>query len=245
MPDRRGAPVAVVTAIREEFRAVVRVARDVRWDRKPYARARIGCADVVIAATGDGVQNAGRGAASLCDFFRPAALVGVGLAGGLTSGLSACDVIVGTRVVEEAGEAPPPDTALLDRAVAAGARRATLLTGSVPVLSASRRRALASSLGAGEPAAADMESAAWARAAAGRDVPYVILRAISDTAEEDLPAYLADCVGGDGGIRRSAVAIRALRRPSSWAALARLRHRVSSGSRALALFLERFLADPL
>ena len=76
---------------------------------------------------------------------------------------------------------------------------------------------------AGSPAAVDMESAAWARACAEAGVPYLILRAISDTADEDLPGYLAGCMDAQGSIRRAGVASGALRHPGSIPALLRMR----------------------
>ncbi len=239
------APIAVVTAIREEFRAVLRAARDVRFEGPARARARIGSAEVVIASTGDGPQNAERAATALCETVRPKALIGAGVAGGLTEGLSVLDVVASARVRQETEEAPGPDPALLERASRAGARGGSLITVAAPAVSLATRRRLASWLAAGESGAVDMESAAWARAAAGRGTPYIVLRAISDTMDEELPAFLPDCVGEDGGISRRAVAVRALLRPASWAALARMRRRVEDCGPALARVLDRFLAELL
>jgi adenosylhomocysteine nucleosidase len=244
MPANGSGTVAVVTAIREELEAVLSRARDVRFDRTPYARARIGAVDVVIAATGDGPENAARGAAALCDAFHPAALVGVGVAGGLTRSLAALDLLAAARIRQGSDDAPPPDAALVARAVATGARRGTLITVSAPVVSAGARRDLAATLG-GEPSGVDMESAEWARAAASRGVPYLVVRAISDVAEESLPDFLVDSLGADGGIRRSAVARRALLRPASWGVLLRMRRRVHDGGVALGAFLDRFFAETL
>ena len=50
-----------------------------------------------------------------------------------------------------------------------------------------------------------MESAGWARVASARDIPYVVVRAVTDTADEDLPAYLSRCYDPEGGIRRGRV----------------------------------------
>ena len=73
---------------------------------------------------------------------------------------------------------------------------------------------------------ADMESAAWAREAAARGIPYLVVRAVSDAATEELPAFLADAVGTDGSIRRGEVARRAILEPSSWGTLLRMRRRM-------------------
>jgi hypothetical protein len=90
-----------------------------------------------------------------------------------------------------------------------------------------------------------MESAAWARAASRSGVPYVVLRAVTDTAAESLPAFLSACVGTDGGIRRGAVAVRALFRPASWPALVGMRRRARDGAAAVAAAVARLLSEPL
>jgi hypothetical protein len=90
-----------------------------------------------------------------------------------------------------------------------------------------------------------MESAAWARAAAAHDIPFLIIRAVSDTSAEELPGYLAECMDRDGGIRRSAVALRALAHPGSIPTLLRMRRRVADCSQRLAAFVEHFAGEVL
>ncbi len=227
-PERR--PLAIVTALPEELEAIGALARD----------------GLAVAASGDGPRNAERGAASLCDAVRPAVLIGAGVAGGLSPRLFAGSLVASRRIVDDAGEAPRPDEALLARAVAAGAAAATLVTVSRPVVAASAKAELARAIGANvrgdDSAAVDMESAAWSRVAAARGIPFLAVRAISDRFDEDLPGYLADCVGADGGIRRAEVARRALMHPASIPALWRMRRRVEAAVRVLAKFLEALLA---
>lgn len=225
-PERR--PFAIVTALPEELQAIGALARD----------------GLAVAASGDGPQNAERGAGSLCDAVRPSVLIGAGVAGGLTPRLFAGSLVASRRIVDEAGEAPRPDEALLARAVAAGAAAATFVTVSRPVVAASAKAGLAQKFATDDrdPAAVDMESAAWSRAAAARGIPFLAVRAISDRFDEDLPSYLADCVGADGGVRRGAVVRRALVHPASIPALWRMRRRVEAAVAVLAEFLRTLLA---
>ena len=239
---RARAPIAVVTALKEEFGAVLSRAREARF-RGTFVEARLGTADVALCLTGDGAGNAGRAAAALCEAVRPTALLGAGVAGALSPGLAIGDVLVSRRIRDSQGDAPPPDARLLAQAlentrVSAG----TFLTVGRPVVLASLKKALAQSLDDGGPAAADMESSAWARAAASRGIPYLIARAISDRADEDLPEYLGRCVGSDGAIRRSSVLLRALAQPATIPALLRMRGRVLACAEGLAGFLEEFLS---
>lgn len=225
-----GRPVAIVTALPEELQAIGALARD----------------GLAVAASGAGPRNAERGAGALCDAIRPAALIGAGVAGGLSPRLFAGSLVASRRIVGDSGDAPRPDEALLARAVAAGAAAATLVTVSRPVVAAAAKAELARSIGADasdrDPGAVDMESAGWSRAAAARGIPFLAVRAISDRFDEDLPDYLAACVGEDGGIRRGAVVRRALAHPSTIPALFRMRRRVEAAVAVLVEFLRTLLA---
>ncbi|HEY7113422.1 MAG TPA: hypothetical protein VIA45_10870 [Thermoanaerobaculia bacterium] len=218
-----------MTALPEELDAIGILARD----------------GLAVASSGDGPKNAERGAGALCDAVRPAALIGAGVAGGLSPRLAAGSLVASRRIVGDSGEAPRPDETLLARAMAAGAAGATIVTVSRPVVAASAKAELARRIGVNirgdDPAAVDMESAGWSRAAAARGIPFLTVRAISDRFDEDLPAYLVDCVGEDGGIRRAAVVRRALVHPSTIPALWRMRRRVGAAVAILAEFLRTLL----
>jgi adenosylhomocysteine nucleosidase len=231
-------PMVVVTALAEEMAPILRrFPFEADWlDGRRIFRARAGGLPLVLAVTGDGSKRAARWAARLCEAYCPAALVGLGVAGALSPSLVPLELVVSAHLRNGSGGAPPADPALLSRATAAGARPATLVTVSSPVVSAMGKKALAATL-PGEIAAVDMESAAWARMAAGAQIPFVVVRAISDGADEELPAYLAQCVGEDGGIQRGEVARRALFAPSSIPSLLRMRRRVAQCGRRLADFL--------
>lgn len=217
--ERDDANLLVLTAIPEERDAVER------------ALSGAGLPSRVIA-TGDGGLRAARAAREAIAAVRPAAVIGAGVAGGLSEDLVAGEIVVSVRVLDAAEEAPPPDADLVRRAlVLPGIRAATLLTVIRPALSRAQKAALA--VRAGDPSSVDMESSAWARACAHAGVPYVILRAISDTADEDLPRYLAHCMDTEGGIRRSAVAWNAVLHPASIPALLRMRRRVADCGRSL------------
>ena len=235
-------PVLVVTAFREEFGAVLSRAKDAS-SRGDYVAARIGASPVAIAMTGDGVRNASSRAAALCEKLRPSALLGAGVAGALSQELGVGDMLVSRRVTDASGDAPPPDPSLCARALEiAGISAGTLVTVDKPEVRATGKISLGIAQHTEDHLAADMESSGWARAAASHSVPYLIVRSISDTVAEDLPEYLADCVGKDGGIRRPAVVLRALSSPSTIPALLRMRSRVRECSRSLAVFVDIFLS---
>jgi len=237
-------PVLVVTAIPEELEPILRHfdrldedrVRQVRVYRSSACRAPL-----VLASTGDGPVRAERHALDLCEAIRPTALLGIGIAGALSPSLSPRDLLAAARVRNGTGEMLSADSVLLSLATGAGALPGTVVTVRAPLVAAAQKASLAAQLPAAERAAADMESAAWGRAAAACEVPFLAVRAIADTAGDELPSYLAQCVGSDGAIRRTAVILRALARPSSIPQLLHWKRRTTECGERLAAFLWDFL----
>ena len=242
------APAVVVTAIPEELAPILRY-----FGRFSVGRAggrkvfrTVACRPpLLLASTGDGRTNAARGARALCEAFRPKVLVGVGAAGALTHLLPPLELVASAHLRNGSVDPPAADSILLSRARSAGARLGTLVTVETPVVSSSGKKALSEALLGSEPAAVDMESAAWARAASDSGVPFVVVRAIADGLDDELPDYLPNCVGADGGIRRASVLWRALARPSTFATLLQMRRRVWKCGERLAVFLNDFFGCEL
>jgi adenosylhomocysteine nucleosidase len=236
-------PAVVAVALPEELAPIVRHFGYMAVER--VEGRRVFHTDVcnprlVFAATGDGPQNAARMARTLCETFRPTAFVGVGVAGALTPALKPYEVVVSARLRNGSGAIAPADGVLLSVATAVGARPVTLISMAAPVVRLSEKKELLAQFPESGPVAVDMESAAWADAAASAGVPFVAIRAITDGPEEELPHYLPQCLGEDGGIRRAAVLRAALARPASIPELISLRRRVAICSRKLAFFLSDF-----
>ncbi len=70
--------------------------------------------------------------------------------------------------------------------------------------------------------AADMESAALAALARDACVPFVAIRAVSDTALARVPQWLGGVIDNGGRLRLTAVMRQILVRPLDWAAVSRL-----------------------
>jgi adenosylhomocysteine nucleosidase len=236
-------PAVVAAALPEELAPIVRhfgyvVAE--RIEGRQVFHTDVCSPRLVFAATGDGPQNAARMARTLCETFRPTAFVGVGIAGALTPALRPYELVASARLRNGAGAIAAADGVLLSVATAVGARPVTLITTMAPVVRVSEKKALLARFPEPGPVAVDMESASWADAAASAGVPFVAIRAITDGPEEELPHYLPECLGVDGGIQRTAVLRSALARPSSIPDLIALRRRVAVCSRKLAFFLSDF-----
>ena len=194
--------------------------------------------DVALAVTGDGDRNARVGAAAALRRVRARIVIAIGVAGGLSPELATGELLVAHRVMRENGnawQAPPPWLAGASRL--AGARPAALI--SVARLAATvgdKRRllTLTTERAPGLMAAVDLESAAFAAAAAARGLPWLILRAISDTAAEELPPILNRCLDEGGAIRRRLLAARLFSQPSTLPQLLQLRQRVRACAAVLA-----------
>ncbi len=233
----------------EEFEAIAkRVSQPQRWrrgrgDPGVFLEGGIAGVSILLAMTGDGAARASTAVSFLLGESPVSFLVGAGAAGALVPSLRAGDVVVGERVLDGQGEAPPPDATFSSRALALGAKSATVVTLPKLICSSGEKKDLASRFGFSDsaPAVVDTESAAWARVAARHGVPYVILRAISDAFEDDLPRFLPSCLSPEGSINRAAVALRLVVHPDALSVLLRARGRVREGAANIAAFLEPFL----
>ena len=237
------AAILVLAALPEELRGLRRLLRGAARvgapggegaRRRSGTRGRIGAREVVLAATGDGAGNAAAGARAWLAGGEFAGVMFVGVAGGLSPGLRPGTVVAAREVIDAGPPVPPPDPEWLRRAERdAGALPASLVT-SPEVLCTARAKAEAyARLPAGSVATVDLESAAYARAAALRGVPWVALRAVADAAEEELPLDFNRMLDRRGGIDRRRVALRALAHPALVAPLWRLKRRLDQGSAGL------------
>jgi adenosylhomocysteine nucleosidase len=184
-----------------------------------------------VHVTGMGAAAAGRAGAALVA-RAPRALLAAGFCGALDPGLRVGDLVAAERVVDEAsGEAFVADAGLL---AAAPGRRGTLVSAVRLARGPAERARLAGT-------AVDLESAALARAAAAAGVPFLALRAVSDTARQTLPDFsrMAD---GEGRLRVRAGARHLIGHPGELPALIRLAPAARRAGRSLAAGVEAVLA---
>lgn len=192
-----------------------------------------------MVRTGMGPVAAAAAAQAVLLSVVPDAIVSTGYAGGLgPAGIG--DVIVGTNVCDwtraQSGEVFRADPAL--RALAReAAGEAKLGWSEGPVATVARvlclaadKRALAEASGA---IAVDMESVAIARAALSGNVPFLLVRAVSDRAGENLPMDFNLWLTPGGRVRALA---QLARHPSILCALFGMRRQVERGSQSLARF---------
>jgi nucleoside phosphorylase len=222
-----GSLIAIVAAMDEEVAPLRARLGNRRELAVPSGRAwlgRLGGAEVVLAVTGDGERNARRGLEALLARRTVGRVLVVGVAGGLSAELGVGALLVADHVVDEIGGGVRAADAALAAltARACGARRGVVVSaGRIADTADERRRLLAlattpetagSPLAAAPPAVAvDLESAAFAAVAAGAGIPWIVLRAISDTAGESVPALLNQSRDEGGAVRRGRVAVGLLK----------------------------------
>lgn len=89
--------------------------------------------------------------------------------------------------------------------------------------------------------AADMETAAAARAAEASRVPWLAVRAITDGPEDSLPLDFSACCDPLGNVQLAGLLPPLLRKPWALPTLVRLGIRSGRAARALGAFLAAFL----
>ena len=225
-------PIALFAAMDIELAGLRRLleAEPASGDAPGVSRGRIAGKQVVLVETGVGPERARMAAEAVCDHCRPAAVISLGFAGALRAGLRAGDIVLTKAVCKPlTGELAntgmlerlPADPALMAAATRAAARahlrwrQGESLTLAQPLVDAAAKRRAASAFPVD---IVEMESYAIARAAAGHAVPFVALRAISDTAEESIEGFADLAASKD----RGRAMLRMLRNPGRARAGARL-----------------------
>lgn len=205
---------------------------------------RAGDIEVHLIKTGMGLAAASAAAQVVLSEVALDAIVSTGFAGALgAAGIG--EVILGTDVRDWTREQSQAvfrvDPTLLAIArEAAGEAKLAWSEGPVAttvqvLCRADEKRALANVSGA---IAVDMESAAIARAAASRNVPFLLVRAVSDRAGDDLPMDFNLWLIPGGRARALAQLVR---HPSILCALFRMKRQVEQGSQNLARFFLSWL----
>lgn len=191
-------------------------------------------AGVSLIQCGPGAARAARAAVAAIE--RGArALVSCGMAGALTPAVEPGDVLLPGTVVRGDGKRFDTDDAWRERLAATLKGRfpvnqgLLLAAGDVLATPSAKRRASELSGGA---VAVDMESGALAEAAAAAGIPFVVLRVVTDGADDELPSGIERWID-DAGRRRLASVVDAAFRPADWRLLWTLAKRYRQARRTL------------
>lgn len=216
------APVGIVAALREERRLVARAER--LWQG--------GRPEIVLS--GMGPSRSAAAAEALAD-RHVAGLVSFGYAGGIAAKLKpgillipeTVDTVEGSRYRADHGWMQSLES-VLHRGVPI-VRGALLSVDRILATDADKRQA---HLATGA-LAADMESAAVARVAARRGLPFVALRVVVDAIGHAVPGSVIDALDAEGRIAMSRLAFALVRRPGDVRAVVGLARAARAADRTL------------
>ena len=207
-----GAMQEEVDSLRQSLEAG---APQLRGGREFYP-GRCGVHEVVLCRSGIGKVSAGVTASILAEHFGVGAIINTGIAGGVGRGLRIADTVISTGTayhdfdLSAFGYAPgqlpdhpriyPADQRLLETARIArpgvpglaGVHEGLIVSGDQFV---SSQQAIARILELyPEALATEMEGAAIAQVCSEYALPYLVIRSISDSADDDAPRSSVDCM---------------------------------------------------
>jgi adenosylhomocysteine nucleosidase len=219
-------PALIVAALKRELAVIARSRRT----------------DIALLETGEGPRNAARVLRAWLAERGARAVINIGLAGALTDTLQVGDVVIAREIRGDERKFDASTTTLFRLAsTLAGQQVGVAVTVDEIVCTASDKRRLAASSGVDEMAWVDMESAAIAAVCDELRVPYLILRAISDRLDEDLPVDFNRCRDASGRVSARRVMQAALLRPRAFKGLIELKRRADLCATNLASFVDRLL----
>jgi adenosylhomocysteine nucleosidase len=209
-------------------------------------RAQLGATEIVGVTTGIGFARTEIAARHAFDLFPDAEFVlGTGVAGALSSGLDAGDLIVPDQILSSRAEGSNAEqVAAIDEAIlrelgrclrAEGISYSTgaLLTSHRVLGTGADKRAIQQESGA---IAVDMETAALALEARARSVRFAVVRAVMDSVDDEVVG--AEMADESGNIRPLRAANFLLRNPGVVTHLPRMMQSLNHATRSLAAALE-------
>ncbi len=187
---------------------------------------QVGEKTVIVATTGSGARNAGEWARAAA-FTDCAWFLAAGVAGGISPNLDTGDVVLAAHVyLRQPGEFELVHSARGAAGSVTGARSGDLVTVPHVLITQQDKAQLYASFDhdgrRADTMLADMESAAIAQAAREQGARFAAIRAVSDTAGEDLPLDFNQYLDARGNVNRGRIAREALTRPVLFRQLTRL-----------------------
>jgi len=239
---KTGAPwgprrVAIIVAMEMEVAPLLRKWKRAgkkveHWDGPGHAAAKSSyrCDGVLILCAGIGRKPAAMAARAALDYYEPDLMISAGLAGALNQQLAIGKVLRPAQVIDAAAGERYETV----RDVAA---RGVLVT-AASVLSRKAKEQMAQQFGAD---AVDMEAAVVAEIARAAGVPFLAVKAISDTLDFEMPP-MDQFIDSNGRLNLLKLIGWASVRPNVWPVLGALRRNGKVAAEVLAGELEKTIA---
>jgi nucleoside phosphorylase len=226
------APTLIIAAMTVEVGPLVRGLGLRRLSDRPMPTWSDAAGTVVATVTGLGPRRAAQRAATAIDTHRPANVIITGFAGSLSPMLGPGDLIIPATLIDTGTDRVHSPGLALPNMDCAG----KLVTVDQVAASVEQKRTIARAHGAD---AIDMESSSIAAMCEGRGSGWLCVRAISDAADQAVPAGLAELVRDNGDPDAAAAARWAVRHPTQVPAMLRLKADCDRAAAALARALDR------
>jgi len=210
--------IAIVAALEREVRPLVKQWRTTEKQHDQHRFHFFENDRAVLVCGGIGAEGARRAAEAIITLYTPRLVYSVGFAGALDPGLRVGEIVTPARVID-AGDGS-------SIRIPGGN---SVLVSYKQVASPDQKSKLWQSYGA---QAVDMESAAVARAAELKTVPFKALKVISDEFDFELPGT-ERFVDSEGRFREGRFALYAALRPWLWGRVIRLARNSARATRAL------------
>lgn len=200
---------------------------------------RVETANVRVIFTGVGPERA-RSVIARALQWKPNVCISSGVAGSLRTTYRVGEVFAAREVMElESGRTIAMDRELVEAAERRGIRLAERLLSSANMVVTVEGKGRLGRMAE----AVEMESFAVLAEAAGRKIPGVAIRAISDGADQDLPMDFSGVLDDEGKVKTSKVALSLARAPHKLPALLRLGRDTKLAATKLAEFLDGYIVD--
>ena len=211
------------------------------WEKRrdfELFKANFGLNEVTVLLTGMGGENAARAMQTLPIEMHDVC-ISAGLAGALESGLRPGDVVVArTSHTSDQRVSVESDAVLVDFSIECGARLVnSSLTSEKIVAMADEKQDLGAS-----GSIVEMESSQVLMAAGKQHVPAVVVRAISDAVDEDLPVDFSRIMDSRGRLKYGGLFLEVGLHPYRLAPLMKFAGQSHSAAKSLADFLDRFVS---
>jgi adenosylhomocysteine nucleosidase len=210
------------------------------WERRrefDLFKANIGPNEVTVLLTGMGGENAAKSMLSIPVDLHDVC-ISSGLAGSLDTALKPGDVVVArtTETLDQRCQASS-DAALFDLAVTSGARPVNVCLTSEKIVATAEAKEELSQKGS----IVEMESTYILAAAAERNVPAVMVRAISDAADEDMPVDFSRVLDSHGHLKMGGLLKEVGLSPYRIPLLIQFGRQSRAAGKSLADFLDRYV----
>jgi len=187
----------ILGAVNEEIKPIVASLKHKkisRWKIRPIYQGDFQNQQLIVAASGIGQKKAAAAVKYLLDIFSPDAVIFTGTAGAINPDLDMFDLIIGDKIAQPDLTKTSwyaSDPALVKLAIRAGEelelgiriKTGTVLTVAQPIADAQVKKQLRDAF-SGD--CVEMEGTAVAQLCASNNIPFLIIRAISDFADENI-----------------------------------------------------------